>query len=971
MRSAVVLACALVARTALAYDPAYQWRTLETAHFQIHFHQGEDEAAQGAARAAERAFRTLTPLLGHEPSTTQIVISDDTDDANGSATPFLTNTIRLNGVPPDSRGELNDFDEWLWLLVSHEFTHIVHLDTIGGIPKIIDALFGKILAPNDQQPLWFIEGLAVYEESRNSGGGRARSTLEEMQLRAAALEGRLFPIDKLSNSPLEWPRGPAAYLYGGRFLEFIARRHGEAALAGISHDYGRRLIPFALNAVAESQTGESYLEMYDEFIQSITADSERQASVVRAQGETPTVQLTLEGEIAQTPRWRADGGALYYAFHGADRKPELREISLPVANAPPQIRRISETVSTPQVAVAPDKMLIVARAEVFHEYENYQDLWRVDPQHGNEQRLSWGLRASDPDVGPDGTIAFVKREPGGHTVIAARDTASTIRVLHQPPGLEPVAAPRISPSGREVAFVEHQNVGWRIRLLDLASGATRDIAPDPTPGLQQLDPAFSPDGRTLYFSSDRTGISNIYEIDLATGGLQQITNVIAGAFQPAPSPDGKQIAFVTYSAIGYDLVLATIEPRDPLQPIPSAESEASLETRSPEAASEKNETAPTPRPYSPLTTLLTGYRLPFLGVDPFGTTLGLSFGSADVVGLHSYAASVFGGLASRQPGFSLVYGYHGWRIDLSSGLSRDLEHAAGAPSVFVDDTWRGFVGGALPFTTLDHAQELSLRYDLAFRSLFENPDPKWRPFRPVLGRAAALTASWRFASAKRFPNSISAEEGFTVGLSASASDPKLGSNRGFASRLLLASVAHYLRLPFETMDDRPLHHVLALRISGGVGSGDAGRRPLFGLGGIAPLDPLSFLTGASNTSSLTLRGYPFDPALGVPFVGSAVVLGSAEYRFPLWSDGAGLWTLPVYLRRLHAAFFADAGDAFDPHHRPRLKVGVGGELRWELSLAYNLVTALRVGYARGLSPVCGANHDGACNDLFAALGGNF
>ena len=41
---------------------------------------------------------------------------------------------------------------------------------------------------------------------------------------------------------------------------------------------------------------------------------------------------------------------------------------------------------------------------------------------------------------------------------------------------------------------------------------------------------FSPDGATLYFSSDRSGISNIYALDLATRRLSQVTNVRTGAF---------------------------------------------------------------------------------------------------------------------------------------------------------------------------------------------------------------------------------------------------------------------------------------------------------------------------------------------------------------------------------------------------------------------------------------------------------
>ena len=54
-------------------------------------------------------------------------------------------------------------------------------------------------------------------------------------------------------------------------------------------------------------------------------------------------------------------------------------------------------------------------------------------------------------------------------------------------------------------------------------------------------PAWSPDGKYLYFSSDRTGIFNIYAYELETKRLLQVTNVLGGAFSPGPSPDGKSV----------------------------------------------------------------------------------------------------------------------------------------------------------------------------------------------------------------------------------------------------------------------------------------------------------------------------------------------------------------------------------------------------------------------------------------------
>ncbi|GAI09102.1 unnamed protein product, partial [marine sediment metagenome] len=75
-----------------------------------------------------------------------------------------------------------------------------------------------------------------------------------------------------------------------------------------------------------------------------------------------------------------------------------------------------------------------------------------------------------------------------------------------------------------------------------------------------LSPCWSPDGKYLFFSSDRTGIYNIFAFSLPDKKLYQITNVLGGAFQPAISPDGTQLAFIKYHATGYELHLMKVDP---------------------------------------------------------------------------------------------------------------------------------------------------------------------------------------------------------------------------------------------------------------------------------------------------------------------------------------------------------------------------------------------------------------------------
>src|SRR5262249_25024431 len=211
-RQALAALLVLLGTDARAGDGTLEWRTLESPHFVVSYYEPNEDIARRVAVVAERAHRVLVPILRHEPDEkTQIVLTDDTDSSNGFATVLPYNHIGLFATAPDALSDLNDHDDWLYGLVAHEYTHILHLDTMGWIPRLYNRIAGKVWSPNNIQPRWFVEGLAVEEESERSAGGRNRNAIFDMYLRIAVLEGRELDLDAVSSGPLLWPHGNAAY----------------------------------------------------------------------------------------------------------------------------------------------------------------------------------------------------------------------------------------------------------------------------------------------------------------------------------------------------------------------------------------------------------------------------------------------------------------------------------------------------------------------------------------------------------------------------------------------------------------------------------------------------------------------------------------------------------------------------------------------------------------------------------------
>lgn len=209
----------LAPHNATAGEPGWTWLTIETPMVSVHYHKDIEPIAQHVANRIEDLRVQMTRDLGWKLSQPlHIVIVDNTDSANGSATAFPYNTMRLFVTGPDDMSALGDYDDWYVQLVSHEHMHIMQMDNIHGIPAVINAIIGRTLAPNQAQPRWLLEGYSVLHESRFSTGGRMRSSMYDMYLRADVIDDRILTIDQMFNTPRRWPRGTAWYLYGSQFL---------------------------------------------------------------------------------------------------------------------------------------------------------------------------------------------------------------------------------------------------------------------------------------------------------------------------------------------------------------------------------------------------------------------------------------------------------------------------------------------------------------------------------------------------------------------------------------------------------------------------------------------------------------------------------------------------------------------------------------------------------------------------------
>jgi hypothetical protein len=945
------LALGLSASVAAAGDPQLRWYTLETPHFRVTYHDGLEPVAQRAGAIAERAYTQLRGPLGQTPSEiVEIIITDDTDFANGSAGAVPYDAIRLYATAPDDMSALGEYDDWLNELITHEYTHVVHVDNVSGLPALLNKIMGKTAIPNQWQPRFILEGLAVTMETALTSGGRLRSSQFDMFLRADVLENNFARLDQMSGTPRRYPGANVWYLYGSSFISFIVDTYGPEVYAAVADDYGAQVIPWAINRSIRRVTGRTYEELYDGWQLTLRQRYLTQAAAIRARGLREGKPLTHHGESASGARLSGSCStlgkpSLVYQRDDGNSTGGFYELSLDGQEVALRARAVGH-----QLSFAPDCSLVFDNNAISRRRYSFQDLFRQLPGTSSTEegatrvRMTHGLRARHADVSPDGRmLAFVTNDRSTSTLRIANLTPDFslegARALVRSARYEQAYGPRFSKDGRRVVYSVWKNGGMRdIRVVDVASGQFHELTSDRAIDLQ---PTFSADGERVYFASDRSGVSNIYVYDLASRELRQVTNVVNGAYFPELSADEKTLVYTGYTSRGWDLFVMPNDPSRWLQPLPYTDLRGSVTPPVPSARYPV-------RRYDPLPTLRPRQYYLEYGPGAFGQQLLITTSGADIAGIHGIAAAIGVPLDGKHadPSVSLDYGYG--RLPFGFQLSafrhatprNDYEYSERRPPI-VEHLTGISTGLSLSAPGDGESEQLALSYTVAQfsqRLPLGLPDPYAPlPREPHRGLLGMLHLGYSYSNVEASTYAISAEQGFDFSIGTDLADPVLGSETTLAS--FSATVSGYLKIPGT-------HHVLALGLSGGTGGGTYPRRGLFSIGGFAHVPLLDAFRSNLSQSGFRLRGYK--PG---QFVGNDFNLLNLEYRAPIWYADRGVSTLPAFLRTVSAVAFFDYGAAYDrldlkdPLHA--FHEGAGVELWLDLLMGYYYGGNVRLGLAKG------------------------
>lgn len=580
LAAAFMLISILPASGQFLFDPAWNWRSVETEHFRIHYPVNLEFWTLRTVSKMEAIHREVTVLVGYGiERKVDVLVMDPAGQPNGMAMPFLDfPRIILWATSPDPEMLFGGLSDWGELVFAHEDVHIVHLSrrARNAMEKIVSFLLpiGPLAL---KSPLWLVEGFAVLNESELTGRGRCRSSLRAMFLRQLALEGKLPEYSGLNGGD-PWTGRRIPYLVGSAFLEWLKTESGnpDACLHLFKRMSARQKRSFveAFSGLFEGMPEDLYDRFKAETIAEAFKIEQSVETVGRIEGDK---WADFEGMTGR-PAVSLDGSKL--AVIRRDPPKPLRLEILSTSETDPKKK---EKKKAPDPEDIPDKMwkpperkqiaeftarngiypndprwfpdnrsIVFDAAAVGPDSMFHYDLYRWNIDTGNLERLTRSEDLHSADVSPDGSwLAAVRRRSGMSSLVRLDLRTRRVSELIEPAPDISWGAPRISPDGRKLAAACWGRGFSEIRILDLDTGAGSRIS-----GFERDILAFPAwtGGNGLVYSTDNTGIYNLEYYDCENNLKRQLTLTTSGIFSPEPDPGHPgNLYYIAPDSKGFDI----------------------------------------------------------------------------------------------------------------------------------------------------------------------------------------------------------------------------------------------------------------------------------------------------------------------------------------------------------------------------------------------------------------------------------
>lgn len=513
-------------RNKVQYE-TFDFKILQTPHFDIHFYPEEGSAVEDAVRMSERWYERLARMFQHEFEERKPIILyadhadfQQTNTLRGTlseGTGGVTESLKNRVIMPLT-GSYADTDH----VLGHELVHAFQYN-------VAEGRSGAGIQGLSLLPLWLVEGMAEYLSV-----GRD-DPLTAMWLRDAIQREDLPTISQMTTERRFFP-----YRFGQALWAYIGGTYGDERVV----DLFRRSLRVGWEPALEQVLGTSSDSLSVEWREAVETEYLPLMGGRQAPGESGALLLapaTGSGKTNVSPSVSPDGRRVAFLSEKdifgidlfvADARTGEIERKLVSANADPHFDALRFIDSAGDWSPDGEQFVFT----VFAQGDN--ELAIVNVNNGEIERnidLDDIGAISSPAWSPDGQYIAFSGLVGGISDIYRLDL-ETGTVIQLTDDKFADFQPTWAPDGSSIAFVtdrsdvtSFEDMRYARPQLAFVDVNTRVVERLELFGnVRHMNPQYSPDGRSLYFVSDQDGFSDIYQYQFDTSDIRRITSLTTG-----------------------------------------------------------------------------------------------------------------------------------------------------------------------------------------------------------------------------------------------------------------------------------------------------------------------------------------------------------------------------------------------------------------------------------------------------------
>jgi len=654
-------------------DPSsIEWKQINTSNFQIIYPEEFEKQAQRLSFVLEKVYESGWKTLDSKPHKISVVLHTRTVNSNGLVA-WAPKRIELFTTPNQKIYS----QDWLEQLALHEFRHLVQLDKIQTeMPGLIKVILGEqatAIAVGAYLPFWFLEGDAVVTETALSNSGRGRLASFSMPYRAQLIEREAYSFDKaylgsfIDYVPNHYELG---YLLVGKSREKYGPKIWADAVKKVG-DHPLSLTP--LNSTVRKNTSQSTKQLYSGIFEDLAKDW-KQDLLSRS---IDSISIVSPHKNVYTeylyPHFYQDSFIVAYRI-------TLNDIGRFVRIGPDKSEKVIYTPGTifEESASMEENLLIWAerRADLRWAHADRSVIQVLNIENGNIHEIKNQNKLFSPVISPDlKSFAAVEVDAENNISLSVFDLKTGIvKERFNTADNQYFFTPCWDEKGENLYFVSLSANGKYLGTINLETKQLQQLTECTFANLK--NPSYS--GNNVIFSSDFSGVDNIYSLDLKSKTITEIASVAFGADYPIVSKSGGQLLFSNYSSAGYQLGTLNLSHKDlrrnieyiQLKTYPLAENLAAQEIGIPDFSNPDSVSYPTKK-YSKLGHLFNfhSWAPAYLDVNSYEIRPGVSLFSQNKLGTAVTQLGYDYNVSDKTGRYKLGFNYSGFYPELNAELS--------------------------------------------------------------------------------------------------------------------------------------------------------------------------------------------------------------------------------------------------------------------------------------------------------------